>query len=437
MKNIFLKIIFILNLFLAGCSYSKHIKHFAKNDVLNNPAFKTAHTGICIYEPATGKYLYNYQGDRYFVPASNTKLATCYAAMKYLGDSLVGLKYVERENEIIIYGAGDPTFLHPDFSQQRVYDFLKYTNKPILFDNNEWKEEMWGPGWSWDDYSDYYMPEKSALPVYGNIVRVADHVSDPTVIPSFFKKDIELADSVNKNLFPASVKRNFFKNHFTITKGRADEHYTETPFHVNDSLIIQLLQDTLHKNIALADGATNLEKQHVIEMFSRPVDSMLRPLMHHSDNFFAEQTLLMVSERLLGVMNDEGIIDTLLKTDFKDLPQKPYWADGSGLSHYNLFSPKDFVFILNKLKNDFGMDRIKNILETGGSGTIKSYYKADSGFIYAKTGTLSGVVAFSGFLYTKKNRLLIFSTLINNHNSSPVIIRKAIEKFIEEVKENN
>ena len=145
----------------------------------------------------------------------------------------------------------------------------------------------------------------------------------------------------------------------------------------------------------------------------------------------------MVSEKLLGVMNDEKIIDTLLKTDFKDLPQKPRWVDGSGLSHYNLFSPQDFVTILKKMKNDFGMDRIKNILATGGSGTIRNYYKADSGFIYGKTGTLSGVVAFSGFLYTKKNKLLIFSTLVNNHNSSSADIRKAIEKFIEEVRNKN
>ncbi|MEP6628205.1 MAG: D-alanyl-D-alanine carboxypeptidase, partial [Ginsengibacter sp.] len=94
-------------------------------------------------------------------------------------------------------------------------------------------------------------------------------------------------------------------------------------------------------------------------MHSQPTDSLLKPLMHRSDNFFAEQTLLMVSDKLLGVMNDAKIIDTLLKTDFADLPQKPNWVDGSGLSHYNLFSPLDFVTILNKMKNEFGMDRIK------------------------------------------------------------------------------
>ena len=69
-----------------------------------------AHVGISIFEPAAGKYLYNYQGDKYFVPASNTKIPTCYAAMKYLGDSLVGFRYMIHDTTIEILPAGDPGF---------------------------------------------------------------------------------------------------------------------------------------------------------------------------------------------------------------------------------------------------------------------------------------------------------------------------------------
>jgi D-alanyl-D-alanine carboxypeptidase/D-alanyl-D-alanine-endopeptidase (penicillin-binding protein 4) len=133
-------------------------------------------------------------------------------------------------------------------------------------------------------------------------------------------------------------------------------------------------------------------------------------------------------------MNDQRIIDTILKTDLKDLPQKPNWVDGSGLSRYNLFTPQDIVAILNKMKNEFGMERLKVIMATGGEGTIRNYYKADSGYIYGKTGTLSGVVAFSGFLYTKKGKLLIFSTLVNNHQSPAADVRRAVEKFLERVR---
>ena len=138
---------------------------------------------------------------------------------------------------------------------------------------------------------------------------------------------------------------------------------------------------------------------------------------------------------VLGEMNDAKIIDTILKSDFKDLPHKPRWVDGSGLSRYNLFTPQDMVAILNKMQAEFGMERIKEIFPTGNDGTLTNYYKKESGYIFAKTGTLSGVVALSGFLYTQKNQLLIFSVLVNNHQASATAVRRAVEKFIESIRE--
>jgi D-alanyl-D-alanine carboxypeptidase/D-alanyl-D-alanine-endopeptidase (penicillin-binding protein 4) len=76
------------------------------------------------------------------------------------------------------------------------------------------------------------------------------------------------------------------------------------------------------------------------------------------------------------------------------------------------------------------MERLKIIFATGGTGTLESYYKSDSGHIYAKTGTLGGVVALSGYLLTEKRRLLIFSILVNNHRNSATTIRRKIESFL-------
>jgi D-alanyl-D-alanine carboxypeptidase/D-alanyl-D-alanine-endopeptidase (penicillin-binding protein 4) len=200
--------------------------------------------------------------------------------------------------------------------------------------------------------------------------------------------------------------------------------------------IENFLKDTLKsENISIRySDEPYVDSSFLTTVHSQPTDSLLKPMMHRSDNFFAEQSLLMVSNELLGVMNDARIIDTLLKTDFKNRPQKPVWVDGSGLSRYNLFTPQDFVFILNKMQTDFGMERIKIILPTGNEGTLAGRFVKDSNYIFAKTGTLSGVVALSGFLYTRKDKLLIFSVLVNNHNSSAAQIRKTVEKFIEGIR---
>ena len=81
------RVYYFLFFVFSSCSVSKQIARSANEDVLSSKPLQAAHVGLSIFDPASNKYLYNYQGDKYFVPASNTKIPTCYAAMKYLGDS--------------------------------------------------------------------------------------------------------------------------------------------------------------------------------------------------------------------------------------------------------------------------------------------------------------------------------------------------------------
>ena len=430
---------------LLSCSTTKQLSQSAKKNIINDAALQTAHVGISIFDPEAGKYLYNYQGDKYFVPASNTKIATCYAAMKYLGDSLVGLGVTEYKNYLFLTATADPTLLHADFHKQPIRDFflkLNLTPKSIFFGGDEWQSNAWGSGWSWNDYDANYMAERSAFPIYGNVVAFSGKVGSLNVFPEFFHSKITSALSKPEG-FLDKVDRLQYSNSFTTFTHGNSSTIVKVPFITSDTLNFHLLLESLkitksivppgHAPPVLFDEGVAVK----YNIHSQPTNSLLKPLMHRSDNFFAEQALLMVSNELLGVMNDAKIIDTILKTDFKDLPQKPRWADGSGLSRYNLFTPQDFVAILNKMQKEFGMQRIKEIFATGNEGTLSNYYKSSTGFLFAKTGTLSGVVALSGFMYTKKNKLLIFSVLVNNHQASATDVRRAVEKFVEGVRVGN
>ncbi len=423
-------------LLLASCNITKQISRSAKEIVLQDSSLLTAHVGISIYEPGENKYWYNYNGEKYFVPASNTKIPACYVAMKYLGDSLVGLRYLnDNDSSISFKPNGDPTFLHPDFKVHPVYNFLNTTglNVAVLAPYETNYRFPYGNGWQINDVSETYLVPRSEFPVYGNLVTFSvNDTGKVSSIPRIFENNI--VTDIQCRVFKSIKKFDVFENKYLIgCYGPGNGSKTiRAPFRPTSGLVyIEILGDTIHKKVrtGIYSNRNNFKVIH-----SQPTDSLLKPMMHRSDNFFAEQSLLMVSNELLGVMNDEKIIDTLLKTDFKDLPQKPRWVDGSGLSRYNLFTPQDFVAILNKMKNEFGMNRIKEIFPTGGEGTISSYYKTDSGFIYAKTGTLSGVVALSGFLTTKKGKQLLFSVLINNHQASAIAVRRAVEKFIQSIR---
>jgi D-alanyl-D-alanine carboxypeptidase/D-alanyl-D-alanine-endopeptidase (penicillin-binding protein 4) len=427
MKRLFLFLLFPLIIY--SCSPAKQIRKAAQGTVINHTALTTAHIGISIYEPAADKWWYNYQGDKYFVPASNTKIPTCYAAMKYLGDSLAGLDYLETDSTLFIRATADPTFLHREYKLQPAFEFLKKQTKKLTYILPYSDVEAYGNGWAWNDYNEAYMAERSELPIYGNVIEYNLQKNDKKYTLNsdihFFRYALtSLVDSLSPRI---RITRIRYNNTFYVMPGKGNFSSVQIPFRTFENQ--RLLEDTLKK--AWLDKVSPPMNAKFTSIPSQPTDSLLKPMMYHSDNFFAEQSLLMVSNKVLGVMNDAKIIDTLLKTDFKDLPQKPRWVDGSGLSRYNLFTPQDFVAILHKMKNEFGMERLKNILPTGNEGTLSNYYKSDSNYIFAKTGTLSGVVALSGFLYTKKNKLFIFSVLVNNHQASATEVRRAVEKFLQ------
>ena len=416
--------------FFSSCSVSKQISKEANTILLKDTAIRTGHIGISIYEPATNKYWFNYNADKYFIPASNTKLFTLYAGMKYLGDSLVGLRYdVIQDSILSIQPTGDPSFLNREFPNQPAFNLIKQFKHVELYYKMQYADPKYGFGWSWDDHLNDFMPLASQFPMYGNMASFSIKDDTFNIFPSGLKRNF--SSYLPKKTSGFEVRRNFASNDFWGFEGANKEQ--KIPFYGLISTTVNLLADTSKsevKWIAFNFGIYNYKSIH-----SQPSDSLFKPMMHRSDNFFAEQTLLMASNEHLGYMNDEKIIDTILKTDLKDIPQKPRWVDGSGLSRYNLFTPQSFVYILNKMKNEFGWERIRNILPTGGTGTLSSYFKKDSGLIYAKTGTLSNNCALSGFLVTKKGKLLIFSALVNNYISGATPVRKAVEKFLLAIKE--
>jgi D-alanyl-D-alanine carboxypeptidase/D-alanyl-D-alanine-endopeptidase (penicillin-binding protein 4) len=413
------------------------LQQFTEETLLRQPGLLPAQVGICLFDPAKTSYLYNYQGDKYFIPASNTKLFSLYAGLKHLGDSLVGMRYRATDTALFIQPAGDPTLLHPDFPDQPVIRFLQKAGRNLYLTESNWQDRPFGRGWAWDDYNDDYAPERSAFPVYGNLIRWMQDTMAGSVF-SIPEIDWPVRFSPDSSKQGLSVRRDYHANVFVIAEGQGRIHEQDVPF-ITDGVASAavLLKDTVGRPVGLRKdwpAGPHAASTGVGVIRSRPVDSLFRPMMHNSDNFFAEQTLLMVGNEWLGKMNDGQTIDSLLNSDLKGLPQRPIWVDGSGLSRNDLFTPQDFIWLLDRLRQEFGLARMEGILPTCGKGTLSSYYKQDSGYIFAKTGSLSGVAALSGYLITKKDHLLLFSILINNYTGSGTAVRRQIEAWIHHIR---
>jgi D-alanyl-D-alanine carboxypeptidase/D-alanyl-D-alanine-endopeptidase (penicillin-binding protein 4) len=234
-----------------------------------------------------------------------------------------------------------------------------------------------------------------------------------------------------------NVIRDRDKNDFTIYEGREQHAEIDIPYVTYGiETGLQLMKDSLRTTVLPLGG--NLQKywfDAAKPVYSQELDSLLKPMMYNSDNFFADQILLMAGMKLTGELRTAKAIDTILKTDLSGFPDKPKWVDGSGLSRFNLFTPRDMIWVLDKMKKEFSWNRIMGIFPTGGKGTLRSYV-GENGRLYAKTGTLTGVMALSGYVVTKKNRTLIFSVMVNNHTQPTRVIREKISSFLKYLIEN-
>lgn len=450
MQNPRLFLFCISLLVLSSCSVQKQVSRSANKLVLHQAALEKAHIGIALYDATEGKYIYDHQSDKYFLPASNTKIFTLYAAMRYLGDSIPGLLYTYDANnskKVWIQPTGDPSFLHPDFKQQPVSDFLlSDTTRTYHWVDPNFATSAWGNGWAWNDQLQDYMPERSAFPVNGNVLRLKYEQGRLWYSPA--NMQFKAGQNLKGNGLDLSSDRYTFNREeatntvvFEPMSANTTNGFSkkDIPFITHPAFVREAIQATLpgvklqYEGVGVNKGL--LPSGNIQRIYSQHTDSLLRPMMYRSDNFFAEQLLLMIGQQRWGVMQERKLIDTLLATDLKDLPQRPNWVDGSGLSRYNLFTPRSIVAVLDKLRQEFAWERITNIFPTGGTGTISSYYQHLSGKIFAKTGSLSGQIALSGYLITRKQHMVLFSVLVNNHQTSAATVRKAVESFLTKIYE--
>lgn len=397
-------------------------------------------TGFMLYDPEKDSTIYSVNETKYMTPASNTKLFTYYAGLKVLSDRIPALKYVINGDSLIFWGTGDPSFLHPEFGTNDAYDLLYNFEGELYFADSNFDDENLGPGWSWADYNSYYSAEKSPLPIYGNVARVTiEHIEEYRIAkengeylisPRIFNEYINEAKKNEDGSFLLERERvgNTFEYEFTSDTSRYE---TDKPFHYTPDFLVELLSDTLHKEVTyLPDFNTSIAHNTVYGMES---DSLYKYMLLPSDNQAAEQILLMVASELGQDLNSRSAINYITDTYLNDLADRPNWRDGSGLSRYNLFTPRSIVSLLSKIDDMVVDEQLFDALPQGGKqGTIRRLYPNKEGgspYVFAKTGTLSNNHCLSGFIVTETGKKLIFSFMNNNY----VIPTRQVQAQMDEV----
>lgn len=428
MRNI--GIFWVLILTISACSSVKNLAIDKDVERIFNQSslFSNQFTGFSLYDIEQDKFISGYNDTKKFTPASNTKLLTMYVSLKSFTDSIPSLLHSTTDQGLIVQPIGDPTFLDDRFESQPSIELL--TSADTI--NISWPQieiPKYGHGWAWDDYMYDYQPPRNWWPIYGNQITVTKQEDSIAVTPKFFAEFVEITseDQADEKTERA-VNYNLFK-----VKAPDDTATLEKriPFEFSKDLLIRLLSDTLKNAFQFTD-------QMIINpdtIFSQQIDDVLSLMMKVSDNHVAEQ-MLILSAWQHGYTSIDPFIKHAKLIWLNDLNEF-VWVDGSGLSRYNLISPVDQVRLIKKAHDEFGLERLKDILAVGGeSGTIKDWYAAEEPYIYAKTGTLSNNHNLSGFIKTRSGKWMIFS-LMNNHYTVPTdTVKVEMQKLLEDIRDS-
>jgi D-alanyl-D-alanine carboxypeptidase/D-alanyl-D-alanine-endopeptidase (penicillin-binding protein 4) len=394
-------------------------------------------TGFALYDLDRHQMVYEWNAGKYFTPASNTKLLTFYTCLNILGDSIPALKYEERGDSLIFWGTGDPSFLHSDLKGINAYKFLKATAKRLYYATDNYKNNFFGNGWAWDDYNEYYQAEISDLPIEDNVALFyAGENGKLNVKPTFFISSLTCDSNLKTDKFV--IRRDFLSNTFKYPAMPVPARYRkEIPWKTSVPTTIALLEDTLKKHIEPVYREASLS---VKTIYNQNADTVYKRMLQPSDNFIAEQLLLVCSSVKFNTLDADSVIRYAKIHFLDDLPDAPQWVDGSGLSRRNLITPRSIVYLLRKILTQVKDEQLlHSLLPAGGlTGTLKHAYQTDHGvpFVWAKTGSLENNYNQSGYLITRKGKRLAFSFMNNNFTEPAGDVRDEMVKIITYIHNN-
>ncbi|MFS8119517.1 MAG: D-alanyl-D-alanine carboxypeptidase/D-alanyl-D-alanine-endopeptidase, partial [Microcoleus sp.] len=180
--------------------------------------------------------------------------------------------------------------------------------------------------------------------------------------------------------------------------------------------------------------------QELAAVESPPLAQLVKETNRESNNLYAE-VLLRLLGKATGKMpvpqEDTGEIGLKeLKTVLTQLgvnPNSYKLADGSGLSRHNLISPEALVQTLRLMANSPAASVYRASLPVAGeSGTLKNRINITPNrvILQAKTGTLSGVSALSGYIEVPNYEPLVFSIIVNQSELSAAKVRSATDEIV-------
>jgi D-alanyl-D-alanine carboxypeptidase/D-alanyl-D-alanine-endopeptidase (penicillin-binding protein 4) len=341
--------------------------------------------------------------DKYFIPASNTKLFTSYLALETLGnDYLFSSGYTVKKNMLMLKILGNPLITENDIIS--MISKIDEEISDIIIDCKFLNPTSRPPGWCVDDIDESYAPPVSEINYEMNRIAVTENKMVPE--NTYYKiKNYTGSSAIRGKI----IYLKYGEKNYTFS--------TNAPikFYIN-SLIMHMMKKGISRKtpkirfLRVKDPESHFAEHHISEL--------IRMVNKESENILAEMLLLYTGMYKGYVGLDKSL--TYLHNFFraKNITELSLY-DGSGLSYYNLVSPRSIVRLLELANENLAF---KNSLSIGMvDGTLKNRL---SPRVIGKTGSLRNVQNLSGYFDGNP-----FSIMINNEPDEK-LARESIDSFL-------
>lgn len=471
---------FLFLIAVSSVSFSQPINEFIAT-MKNEAELKNASLGLSVLDASTGNTLCDYNGTTSLTPASTMKIITTASALQLLGKDFRYETILQHsgsfdkttgviDGDLVIRGSGDPS-LNSEYFRKAEDTFMvvnkwaaalkekgvkKITGKLVL-DVSCFEEELPGT-WVWGDIGNYF-----GAPAYGlsyndnkfyivfkpaakagdsvcvnktvpcidglcfqNTVKAGGHEDNAVVYHAPFSNNITIHGTLPASTRPQSIEASLPDPSLLLAK------------HLRLALAgagIELKYDETRKVTAYNKKEYTAARSNLYTYRSPTLEKIIYFTTLHSNNMYAESIFKTMALKKGGWGSTWQGMTTLnnhLKSKGFD-PSGLFINDGSGLSRSNAVTAEHLSKILYMMHAD-SLTRAPfyNSLPVAGvSGSLRSLGKGtplEKNF-RAKSGYITRVRSYAGYMKTKAGKEVCVSLIINNFNGSPSETRKKMEEI--------
>ena len=449
------------------------------------PQNKYASVSICIVDLDKDSVLANINGNKVLMSASTAKLFSTYTALDVLGSEYRPQTnlYINGEvdslgvlqGDLYIRGEGDITLGSKYFNEEgSEYEFMNdwlsslrtqginAINGSIIADGSQFGYAGVPEGWDWSDMGNYYGSGACGINFYDNTVKYYFDTYNygeaakflktfPTDDSLIFRHSISAANIRNDQsyLYGAPYSRDRFgvgylplnRKNFSVKGSMHDPEYMLslefTRFLKNDSLFSFVSGKPKGVRLMPSVDLNYKELKMIHSHKGEKLIDIVRLTNLNSVNLFAEGLLNLVGFN----KNGKGSTSSGIEAVYENLEGKVNLSgmklkDGSGLSRKNAISAENFCSLLKHIHDSKISELFKSTLAVAGnSGTLKNICKGQSasGRMQAKSGTLSNVKAYAGYVNSKSGSNLAFAVIVNNFEGSRYKLVKKMEEIFNQM----